>query len=53
MTRYKIKKTAAGHELLQDGEWLQTFATVEQAEAEKAHRERFDRTVAERAGVAA
>ena len=41
--RYKIKSTKAGFDLLQDGEWLATFDTEPEAEAEMEHRQAFDR----------
>lgn len=48
LNKYRIKPTKRGYELLQNGDWLGTYATPEEAEAEKQHREAFDKTLAPR-----
>lgn len=40
---YRIKPSKGKFDLLQSGEWLETFDTQAEAEAEQAHRETFDR----------
>lgn len=41
--RYRIRPTRDGrHDLLQNGEWLGTYDTETEAEAEREHRQAFD-----------